>query len=140
LKQRREQQLSSWSAELDFDDFISALLHWKESTSTSPSGQQLGIYKGLVTTYINASGEFSASASEEDPASLTFQAQAEAILRFIHGLASKAATAGFYLRRWTQVVNVMIYKKTGCYELDRLQVIHLFEADFNLLVGVFFGR
>jgi hypothetical protein len=136
LKQRRGQQLLSWSAELDFDNFISARLHWKESTSTSPSGRHLGIYKGLVTTYINASGEFSKSASEEDPDSLTFQEQGEAILRLIHGLASKAATLGFYLRRWMQVINIMIYKKIGCYELDQLRVIHLFEADFNLLAGV----
>jgi hypothetical protein len=99
LKQRREQQRSSWSAKLNFDDFISALLHWKESTSTSPSGWHLGIYKRLVTPYINASGEISASASEDDPASLTFQAQAAAILRLIHGLASNAATLGFYLRK-----------------------------------------
>jgi hypothetical protein len=34
----------------------------------------------------------------------------------------------------------MIYKKSGCIELNKLQVIHLFEADFNLLVGLFFGR
>jgi hypothetical protein len=34
----------------------------------------------------------------------------------------------------------MIYKKPGCIELDRLRVIHLFEADFNLMVGILFGR
>jgi hypothetical protein len=34
----------------------------------------------------------------------------------------------------------MIYKNPGVIELDKLRVIHLFEADFNLLVGVFFGR
>jgi hypothetical protein len=34
----------------------------------------------------------------------------------------------------------MIYKKLGVIELDKLRVIHLFEAYFNLLVGVFFGR
>jgi hypothetical protein len=37
-------------------------------------------------------------------------------------------------------MNVMIYKKTGCIELDKLRVIHLFEADFNLMVGILFGR
>jgi hypothetical protein len=51
-----------------------------------------------------------------------------------------AATRGFYLRRWIQVINVMIYKKPGVIELDKLRVIHLFEADFNLLVGVYFGQ
>jgi hypothetical protein len=70
----------------------------------------------------------------------SIQNQAEQILRVIHGLASKAAQLGFYLRRWLHVVNVMIYKKADCQELDRLRVIHLFEADFNLLVGVLFGR
>jgi hypothetical protein len=34
----------------------------------------------------------------------------------------------------------MIYKKAGVLELDELRVIHLFEADFNLLVGLIFGR
>jgi hypothetical protein len=34
----------------------------------------------------------------------------------------------------------MIYKKPGVLELDELRVIHLFEADFNLLVGLIFGR
>jgi hypothetical protein len=34
----------------------------------------------------------------------------------------------------------MIYKKPGVIELDKLRVIHLFEADFNLLIGVYFGR
>jgi hypothetical protein len=34
----------------------------------------------------------------------------------------------------------MIYKKAGALELDELRVIHLFEADFNLLVGLIFGR
>jgi hypothetical protein len=31
-------------------------------------------------------------------------------------------------------------QKPGCIELDRLRVIHLFEADFNLMVGILFGR
>jgi hypothetical protein len=34
----------------------------------------------------------------------------------------------------------MIYKKPGVIELDKLRVIHLFEADFNLLIGVYFGQ
>jgi hypothetical protein len=34
----------------------------------------------------------------------------------------------------------MIYKKANCLELDCLRVFHLFEADFNLLVGVLFGH
>ncbi len=34
----------------------------------------------------------------------------------------------------------MIYKEPGNFNLDKLRVIHLFEADFNLTVGILFGR
>jgi hypothetical protein len=38
------------------------------------------------------------------------------------------------------VINVMTYKKAGVLELDELRVIHLFEADLNLLIGLISGR
>jgi hypothetical protein len=66
--------------------------------------------------------------------------KAKLILGLIHGLATTAARLGFYLHRWTKVVNVMIYKEPGNYNLDKLRVIHLLEADFNLTVGILFGR
>jgi hypothetical protein len=34
----------------------------------------------------------------------------------------------------------MIYKEPGNFKLEKLRVIHLFEADFNLTVGLLFGR
>jgi hypothetical protein len=71
---------------------------------------------------------------------VTVQEKSEESLQVIFGLAKAAARPGFYLQRWTQVVNVMIHKKIGCIELNKLRVIHLFEANFNLLVGLFFGR
>jgi hypothetical protein len=46
----------------------------------------------------------------------------------------------YLLQRWIHVTNAMIYKKPGVLELDKLCVIHLFEAAFNLLVGLIFGR
>jgi hypothetical protein len=51
-----------------------------------------------------------------------------------------ASRKGFYLKRWTKVVNVMIYKSPGCRELEKLRIIHLFEADFNLIIGLLLCR
>jgi hypothetical protein len=34
-----------------FDNFVNALLHWNERTSTSPSGRHLGLYKSVVTAH-----------------------------------------------------------------------------------------
>jgi hypothetical protein len=91
----------------------------------------------LITAHCNNSGEF----WDINPdTALTTQEKAQAILEIIHGLAATAAHHCFYLRRWTKVVNVMIYKKAGCIELDKLRVIHLFEADFNLMIAILFGR
>jgi endonuclease/exonuclease/phosphatase family metal-dependent hydrolase len=126
----------SWVATISFDDFIKGFLKWKESTSTSPSGRHLGIYKTLVTVYLNSSGEF----DDTDEGTMPTKYKAERVLGLIYGLATTAARLGFYLQRWTKVINVMIYKEPGNFNLDKLRVIHLFEADFNLTVGILFGR
>ena len=38
------------------------------------------------------------------------------------------------------MINVKIYKKPGVFLIKRLRVIHLFEADYNLVIGLIFGR
>ena len=143
----------SWSSKVSFQDFISGLLHWREQTATSPSGRHLGIYKALTTAHLNSSGEFgpsqvqdgplpprSPSRSPSSPVAASIQEKATAILQGIHSRADIATRDKFYLKRWTQVINVMIYKNPGCTKLNRLQVIHSFDADFNLIVGILFGR
>ena len=37
-------------------------------------------------------------------------------------------------------MSCMIYKKPGNIDIEELRCIHLFEADFNLAIGVIFGR
>jgi hypothetical protein len=34
----------------------------------------------------------------------------------------------------------MIYKKPSVFLINKLRVIHLFEADYNLIIGTVFGR
>jgi hypothetical protein len=118
------------------DAFIGSFLHWNEKTSTSPSGRHLGLYKSLVTVHCDSGQEF--RDCPDDAPSL--QHQATAVLDAIHLLSTGVAQRGLYLQRWTFVINAMIYKKAGVLELDELRVIYLFEADFNLLVGIIFGR
>ena len=79
--------------EITFDDFTSGLLHWRESTSMSLSGRHLGVYKSLLTSYIDSGGEFNYT---PDPNDTTIKHMAQSILEVIHGLATKAASQGFY--------------------------------------------
>jgi hypothetical protein len=68
LKERAEARIPAWSDIVDFEeDFIPALLHWRERTSTSPSGRHLGLYKALATAYCNSSEEFSDLYDDDDP-------------------------------------------------------------------------
>jgi hypothetical protein len=52
-----------------------------------------------------------------------------------------ASNKGFILGHWTKAINIMIYKIQEVYYLiNKLRVIHLFEADYNFIVGAVFGR
>ena len=55
-------------------------------------------------------------------------------------MASNACRFGFAYDRWKEVVNCMINKKIDSFLLNQLRVIHLFEADYNLVIGLIFGR
>ena len=94
------------------------------------------MYKALLTAYIDTSGEFSIH-HEED---IQIKHMAQSILEIIHGLETTATSTGFYLKRWEDVIEIMIYKEPGNILLEKLRVIHLFEADFNLIIGLLFGR
>lgn len=99
-----------WSPIITFDEFILGLLHWDEKTTNPPSGGHLGIYKALVTAYINAGGKFT---SKKDSNAFSIKDKDRAILNVIHGLASLAYIHGFYLKQWEQGIEIMIDKKTG---------------------------
>jgi hypothetical protein len=120
--------VSNISSRISLQDFVSAITVWKEQTSTSPSGRHLGHYKLLVRTYENKNAlpEIRAAAGD--------------ILNLMVGMLDLASDKGFILERWTKVINVMIYKQPGVYLLEKLRIIHLFEADYNFIIGTIFGR
>jgi hypothetical protein len=95
------------------EDFTSAIKAWKERTSTSPSGRHLGHYKLLVKTY------------EDKTSSKDLKEAAGQILKLMVDMMDLASDKGFILDRWTKVINIMIYKKTGVYLIHKLRVIHL---------------
>ena len=88
------------------DDIKKGFKSWKESTTTSPSGRHLGHYKALI----------------QDPLLLT------CMCKFLNIAISR----GISIPRWCQAVNVLIEKDHGQPRINRLRIIHLFEADYNL--------
>jgi hypothetical protein len=114
------------SAQISSADFKIFFRKWKETTSTSPSGKHLGHYKALLSPAI---------VNDEN-----LLAVADRIIDSQVALLNIAASHGSPFERWKHIVSVMIEKKAGNYQLNKLRTIHLFEADYNWLLGLIFGR
>ncbi|KAI2513961.1 hypothetical protein MHU86_345 [Fragilaria crotonensis] len=85
------------------DDLFKGFRHWPESTSTSPSGRHLGHYKAII----------------QHPDLLLCTVQ----------FLNIAITRGIAIPRWCHATNVLIEKDPGRPRINRLRIIHLFEAE-----------
>jgi ribonuclease HI len=107
-------------------DYKQGYGRWRESTSTSPSGLHLGHEKALFKME-NDEGE------EETKLSTRIFTMKVKFINF-------AIKHCHVYRRWTKIVNATIEKIPGKPLLHKLRIIHLIESDFNLMIGILWGR
>ena len=100
--------------EITDDDVRYGFKHWRETTTTSPSGRHLGHYRSLI--------------------------QHPVLLSCFVKFMNVAVHSGISIPRWSQAVNVMIEKEIGQPKINRLRIIHLFEADFNFFLKLQWGH
>ena len=48
--------------------------------------------------------------------------------------------SGLAVSRWSNATNVLIEKDAGSPQINRLRIIHLFEADFNFFLKLQWGK
>ena len=115
------------SASITLEEFQQAYLHWNVGTSTSPSGRHLSHLHAL----------FQPIGTLEDSAEVTSQFQDTKDNLWIahHACVQYSTRFGHCFDRWRQIVNAMIEKEPGNPALHRLRVIHLYENDYNLILG-----
>jgi hypothetical protein len=107
-------------------DLESGYKVWKERTTTSPSGLHLGHYR-TIAKHDNSNHDESLSVKD--------------MILEIESLKANIALAHRYVfKRWEKVINLMLKKVTGFPKMDRLRVIHIFEADLNLILGIIWNR
>jgi hypothetical protein len=51
-------------------------------------------------------------------------------------LTNYALKHGYSFKRWRTVVNVMLHKEPRNSKIHHLRVIHIYEADYNLILGL----
>jgi hypothetical protein len=110
------------------EDFISGFKSWKESTSTSPSDRHLGHYKAIVND---------PDLKKQDPEKSHLRERETNFVSSLVKLLNIPIKYGFATKRWCTSVTVMIEKDPGNPRIERLRVIHLFEADYNLSLKLF---
>lgn len=101
-------QLDPISNEISIEDWHKGFKNWRESTSTSPSGRHLGIYKALLSN-------------------LQITADLCEMLNIVIRLKLTPS-------RWCKAISVLLEKDHGSPCVNRLRVIHLFEADYNFFL------
>jgi len=120
----QEFKLAQVSCEITEDEIEQGLKKWKEYTSTSPSGRSLSHYKATLS--ISKNGE---------------KTQATKIfLKTMATILSACTTMGLSLKRWQRVDNTMLEKNPGDDHIEKVRVIHIIEADYNLVTSILFNK
>ena len=96
--------------EITLQEYQKGLRSWSENTSTSPSGRHLGIYKALLPL--------------------------DNITSDMCMTLNVVTRLGLIPSRWCRAISVMIEKDAGNPNINRLRIIHLFEADYTLFLKI----
>jgi hypothetical protein len=117
------------SLEFTIQDMCHGFSKWREKTTTSPSAKHLGIYRALIVAdkYLH----------KDDSDKNTKPSTANKCLQIQHLLMVLAITHCHTYKRWTVVHNFLIEKTPGLPRIDKLRVIHLYEADWSLIQKFF---
>ena len=108
-------------------EWIGKILAWPESMSTSPSGFHLTHSKALIAKH---------DLSSDSPEYATLEEQWEQLIQWQVDLHSAAIKKQYSFHRWQSIVSFVILKQPGNHKIHRLQVIHLYEHDYNMLLAV----
>ena len=101
-------------------------LKWKERTSTSPSKRSMSHYHALFAPPDKDATNYAAHVGEE-------------LSEVMATRMNMCTKFGIALERWLIVHTTMLEKKPGIDRIDKLRVIHIMEADLNLLMGIIFA-
>jgi hypothetical protein len=111
-----------------------------ETTYVSPFLKRyLSQYISLIRI-IREPSKNQALLTSRPPAAQALTATAKELLSFHVTLLQLTIQHKHTYPRWQRVANLMLEKDFGVPKIHRLRIIHLYEADVNLLMGIYFAR
>jgi hypothetical protein len=137
---------------ISLQEFEGKIRAWRESTMTSPSGLHLGHYKALFAKHkysrvddsettdkvvnTQASGETHKEQVNLVELKREFNHMQQSLTHLHLHLMNYALERGYSYTRWQNIANTILFKDQGCVKVHRTRVIHIYEADFNLILGL----
>jgi hypothetical protein len=129
LKQIQNTRLPVFQSDILKEDVDNAIRKWREETTTSPSGRHLGHYKSLQA----------ADGILQDPTDPTIPI-GDQIMQAHVDLLNIIVQSSYSLIRWRKIDSMMLEKIPGTPRIDKLRVIHIYEADYNLFCRIFWAK
>ena len=114
--------------EITSEKMMAKYKRWKERTSTSPSGRHLGHFHALFKPF--------KAENEEERDKL--EGMRIDIIEMHAAMLQTAYDNEHVYDRWSYILTCMLGKDSGVPRIHRLRIIHLYECDLNLLLGMFF--
>ena len=137
LEHIHERELDETRSSVSAAEFRGKLKVWSESTSTSPSGMHLGHYKALIAKHSYSSDRPDDELTPEYCMNRDELNSKQTDIFELHlALINYALERGTTYKRWQIIANSIIFKDPDTIKLHRTRVIHIYEADYNLAMGV----
>ena len=137
---------------ISLQEFEGKIRAWRESTTTSPSGLHLGHYKALFASHKYSRVDDSETTDEVVNTQASRETDSEQVnlvelkREYDHmqqslahlqlHLMNYALERGYSYTRWQNIANTILFKDQDCIKIHRTRVIHIYEADFNLMLGL----
>jgi hypothetical protein len=137
LEHIHEMELDETRPSISADEFRGKLKVWSESNSTSPSGMHLGHYNALIAKHSYSSERPDDEFTTEYCMHRDEINSKQADLFELHlSRINYALERGTTYKRWQTIANSIIFKDPDTIKQHRIRVIHIYEADYNLALGV----
>jgi Reverse transcriptase (RNA-dependent DNA polymerase) len=119
--------------EVTEEEWMIKMKKWKERTTTSPSGLHLGHHKSLFSPHKYTHDDPCAEKAELDN-------KQSSILTAYMTLYNMVLKKSIVLSRWKTVHSIVLFKDSTNKYLHQIRNIHIYEADYNLLLKLKWGE
>jgi len=120
---------------LDPDVLVQRFRKWPEQKSTSPSGWHLGIYKSLAKNFPPQKHGWTNCPRQHWP-----QTKWQWHFKAVDNNDDPCHQTYTYVQPMETIWTLLLEKDAGNPQIDRLQTIHLYEADYNLMLKLFLSQ